>query len=160
MRRRLAAILVFSTVLAAAADPAGSTSQAPAPPQTAIRFVGIGVFVDTAAHPLAAYQLDVRASEGDVKIAGIEGGEHAAFANPPYYDAAAMQQDHVIIAAFSTAKSEQLPAGRTRIATLHVQITGPQEPKFAAQLTVAATAGGAAIPAEVHLAQPVSASRN
>ena len=122
-----------------------------------VRFESVDVYVQTEGKPLAAYQLDLRATEGDVKIVGIEGGEHAAFSNPPYYDTAAMQQDHVIIAAFSTAKAELLPTGRTRIATIHVQITGAQEPKFATELTVAATVDGAAIPATISLVSSIAA---
>ena len=116
-----------------------------------IRFDAIDVYVDSGAQPLAAYQLDVSAAAGDVKIVGIEGGEHPAFADPPYYDPAAMRHDRVIVAAFSTAPPERLPNGRTRIATIHVQIAGEIEPTYVADLTVAATPEGKAISANVHL---------
>ncbi len=66
-------------------------------------------------------------------------------------DAAAMRHDRVIIAAFSTAPPERLPNGRTRIATIHVQIAGETEPTYVAELTVAATAEGKALAADVVL---------
>ncbi len=116
-----------------------------------IRFDAIDVYVDSGAQPLAAYQLDLSATAGDVKIVGIEGGEHPAFTDPPYYDPAAMRHDRVIIAAFSTAPPERLPNGRTRIATIHVQIAGDIEPTYITEFTIAATADGKVIAADVVL---------
>ncbi|MEW6306002.1 MAG: hypothetical protein AB1705_21205, partial [Verrucomicrobiota bacterium] len=92
--------------------------------------------------PLAAYQLEVVVERGQAKIAGIEGGESGAFKQPPYYDPKAMQQERVILAAFNTAGAEQLPTGRTRVATIHVQISGSEPPEFAVKLTTAGTING------------------
>ena len=90
----------------------------------------------------AAYQIDVRVIAGDVRIVGIEGGEHAAFVEPPYYDPAAMRGERVIVGAFSTVAADALPAGRTRVVTLHVEITGETEPVFEAFVEAAATVEG------------------
>ena len=110
-----------------------------------LRFDAVHVFIDTGAMALAAYQLSLRATTGNVRIVGIEGSDHHAFANPPYYDPIAIQGDRVIIGAFSTADVDSLPIGRTRIATIHVQITGGQA-EYDAQLTVSAGVDGLAIP--------------
>ena len=123
----------------------------PTPDPAAPRFAAIDVFVETGDVALAAYQLDLRAVTGDVRIVGIEGGEHAEFADPPYYDPAAMQGDRVIIAAFSTEAADLLPTGRTRIATIHVRIAGRAEPEYEARLDVSATVGGDPLAAEVIL---------
>ncbi len=117
-----------------------------------VRFRALDIYVDSGAEPLAAYQLDItagNAGDGAVRVVGIEGGEHTAFADPPYYDPKAMQSDRVIIADFNTANADHLPSGRTRIATIHLQITGDIEPKFDAKLIVAATIDGRAIPGQL-----------
>ena len=111
------------------------------------RFMALEVFVDAGGAPLAAYQLTVKATQGQVKIAGIEGGEAVAFAEPPHYDPKALQKDIVILAAFSTNAPGQLPHGRTRVATLHLQVEGKPEPKFATTLTTAGTVDGTQITA-------------
>ncbi len=116
-----------------------------------IRFDAIDVYVQTGDKPLAAYQLDLSAEKGDVTIVGIEGGESEFFTAPPYYDPAAIQNDRVIIAYFSTAAADALPRGKVRIATIHVQIVGDIQPKYDAKITVAATVDGEPIDAELIL---------
>jgi hypothetical protein len=145
MRRTLAYILAG---LLATGVGWGATAQPLGP---AVRFQAVNVLVDTGDEPLAAYQLDLRAATGIVRIVGIEGGEHPAFADPPYYDPAAIQGDRVIIGAFSTAPAGSLPTGRTRIATIHVRVTGDRQPEYKAELSVAATADGGAIPGRLIL---------
>jgi len=107
-----------------------------------IRFCAMDIYLDSGSAPLAAYQLDFAATNGEVKIVGIEGGDHPAFKDPPFYDPKAMQHERVIIAAFSTAASADLPSGRTRVATIHLMINGTQKPQFALRLDVAADANG------------------
>jgi hypothetical protein len=107
----------------------------------------VDVFVDSGAQPLAAYQLTFRATSGDVKIVGIEGGGHPAYKAAPYYDPEAIQHERVVLAAFNTAAIGQLPIGRTRVATIHVQIRGADEPRFVAKFETAATHDGTAISA-------------
>jgi hypothetical protein len=109
------------------------------------RFLTLEVFVDSGTTPLAAYQLTVKATQGSVKIAGIEGGESPAFSEPPHYDPKALQKDHVVLAAFSTKPATELPRGRTRVATIHLQVTGKTEPKFSVALTTAGTVEGTKI---------------
>ena len=133
-------------------------SEGIAKPQAA-RFTYIDVYVDSADKPLAAYQVRIDARGKDapantvapVKIVGIEGGQHAAFVNPPYYDPAAMMNDRVIIAAFNTGRD--LPAGKSRVARLHLMIAGDVQPEFTAKLETAATTDGKQITATVSLEQ-------
>ncbi len=149
----LTAALTLAISLLATSQPAASQPQAPTTPTT--RFTSFDIFIDPASAPLGAYQVDLRAVEGTIKLVGVEGGEHAAYAAPPYYDPAALHADageggdgHIILAAFSTAPADQLPAARTRVARLHVQITGDAAPRFEARLTAAATANGEEITAK------------
>lgn len=106
-----------------------------------LHFHAVDIFVDSTNKPLAAYQLEFTASAG-AKIVGIEGGEHAAFKEAPFYDVKAMQHERVIIGAFSTAKADKLPAGKTRVATIHIQTIGELPPGLEVQVKTAATVNG------------------
>ena len=125
-----------------------AVSAGPQAAETAVRFETVDVFVDTTDKALAAYQLEFFATAGGAKIAGIEGGAHPAFATPPYYDPKAMQEERVILAAFTTEDAAALPVGRTRVATIHLQ-TGPDPAEFQVQLQAAADAAGETIVARV-----------
>jgi hypothetical protein len=139
MRWLFAAILVLTgQVLFAGQGPERDTT----------RFETVDVFVDAHDTALAAYQLEFSARAGSIRIAGIEGGAHAAFSTPPYYDPKAMQQDRVILAAFSTGAPSTLPSGRTRVATIHLQVRGSKPPEFQIKLQTAADASGRTTPAE------------
>jgi hypothetical protein len=142
---------VSSTIVLVCAALFGAGAAGPDAGPGPVRFEAVDVYVETGDEPLAAYQLDLGAVAGDVRIVGLEGGEHPAFAEPPYYDPVAMQGDRVIIAAFSTAAADDLPRGRTRIATVHVRISGDRAPRYEAALSVSATAEGEPIPARVIL---------
>jgi hypothetical protein len=107
-----------------------------------VRLLAVDIYVDSKGKPLAAYQLEFAATNGNPKIVGIEGGEHPAFRDPPHYDPKAMQQERVIIAAFSTMPESQLPSGRVRVATIHVQFAGHGNPQLAANVNVIADARG------------------
>jgi hypothetical protein len=111
----------------------------------AVRFTTVDVRIDPSGKALATYQVEFVADASRVKLVGIEGGDAAAFAQPPYYDPAALSQNRVIVAAFNTGKD--LPHASFRAARLHVQITGKESPKWEAKLIVAADADGQKIPA-------------
>lgn len=113
------------------------------------RFCAVDIFVDSGSTPLAAYQIEFAATNGLAKIVGIEGGEHPAFRQPPFYDPKAMQHERVIIASFSTRSSIELPAGKTRVATIHFQISGPGVPGFDLKLQVAGDPQGKKMPAKI-----------
>lgn len=119
----------------------------------AMRFEAIDVFVDPGDQPLAAYQFELASRTPGVEIVGIEGGEHEAFSDAPYFDPRAMQQNRVIIAAFKTGANAKLPAGRSRVARIHVQLQGPGVKEYETRLSVSATVGGRRIPAQATVAR-------
>jgi hypothetical protein len=111
-----------------------------------LHFRSVDVYVNSNDKPLAAYQVEVSAQKGTVKIVGIEGGEPAAFKDPPFYDPKAMQQERVILAAFNTAGADKLPNGKTRVATIHVQTAGDEPPEYRVKALTAASPDGKEIP--------------
>ncbi len=113
----------------------------------AVRFEFIDVYVDSGDTPLAAYQFEFTDSAGSIKIVGIEGGEHEAFAKPPYYDPKALKNNRVIIAALSTAAD--LPTGKARVATVHVQVEVDVIPEITINLETAGDVQGNEIDAKV-----------
>lgn len=142
MTRAAVAILVLCL---ASFGRAQSTSTSPA----TTRFQSVDVMLDPKGEALAAYQLEFIADASRVKLVGVEGGDHAAFATPPYYDPAALSKHRVILAAFST--SSDLPKTSTRVARLHVQITGDAKPDWSAKLIVASSIKSDSIPARASL---------
>lgn len=117
--------------------------------QDAVRFEAIDVFVDSGDQPLAAYQFELTSEERGLEIVGIEGGEHTAFKEPPFYDPKAMNHNRVILAAFNTG--QDLPAGRVRVARIHVQVTGPGQREYHTKLLVSATVEGQQIQAQLSI---------
>jgi hypothetical protein len=115
---------------------------APGQEPVAGTFRAVDLFVDSGNEPLAAYQLSFACTVADAKIVGIEGGEHRAFAEPPYYDPKAMQNNHVVVAAFNTTSPGQLPRGRTRIATIHIQTSATGAKAYELNVDAAATLAG------------------
>jgi hypothetical protein len=115
--------------------------------QPGVRFAPLHIYLDSGNSSLAAYQFELNATAGQIKIVGVEGGQHEAFKEAPYYDPAALTKDRIIIAAFNTGRD--LPKDRTRIATIHLQIIGGAEPEYDLKLNIAADADGKEIPAEI-----------
>ncbi len=113
----------------------------------AVYFVPVAVFVDSGDNSLGVYQVEIKAIVGDAKIVGVEGGEHKAFKEPPYYDTAALMQSRIILAKFCT--QNDLPTGRTKIATLHMQVTGDIIPEYEVIVNVIGNSDGEAIDATV-----------
>jgi hypothetical protein len=115
--------------------------------EPSVRFAPLHIYLDSGERSLAAYQFELKAIKGQIEIVGVEGGEHKAFSEAPYYDPAALAQDRIIIAAFNTGRD--LPTGRTRITTVHLQIKGDVEPEYELNLTIAGDADGENIPARL-----------
>ncbi|MCU0778931.1 MAG: hypothetical protein MUF86_14880, partial [Akkermansiaceae bacterium] len=118
----------------------GRAEETPTAPERS-HFLAVDVFIDSHDQPLAAYQIELQAPPG-TRIVGIEGGDSPAFSEPPHYDPKAIQNDRVILGGFSTLPELQLPKGRTRVATLHVQNERVAVPEFAVQSATAANAKG------------------
>jgi hypothetical protein len=117
-----------------------------------VSFEALDIYVDSGAAVLGAYQLELKADAAQAKVVGIEGGErHRPYEQAPYYDPAAQNEDQlrerIVLAAFSTAA--ELPTGRTRVARIHVQVTGGA--KYEAVLTAAAEREGKRIEAKVEV---------
>jgi hypothetical protein len=140
----LGAMVLAAVLLATPGRAAGPAADAPA-----VRFSYLDVYLDVGAKPLAAYQVELTPTAGDVLLTGLEGGEHAAFRDAPYYDPAALHQakSRVIVAAFNTGGD--LPRGRTRVARLHLQVIGRADPAWAPKLQVAASSDGKPIDAKL-----------
>ncbi len=132
--------------------PRAGETDAPARGQApGVRFTHFDVFLDSGDKALGAYQVELRCTTSNVTLVGIEGGEHGAYKEPPYYDPAALHNprgSRVILAAFNTGSD--LPAGKTRVARIHVQVTGPA-PEFVTRLVAAADGSGGPIEAAVTL---------
>src|SRR4051812_17938472 len=92
-----------------------------------IRFTTVDVQLDAKGKTLAAYQVEFIADASQVKLVGIEGGDHPAFKSPPFYDPAALNKSRVIVAAFNT--TSDLPISPFRAVRLHLQITGSEKPR-------------------------------
>lgn len=130
---------------------AGGAALQPEAVQEPVAFVPLHIYLDSGDQPLAAYQFELMVIHGDVRIVGVEGGEHPAFQPAPYYDPKALTEERIIIAAFST--DTHLPTGRTRIATLHLQVRGETVGDYELALTVSADAQGKPIPATITFQQ-------
>ena len=146
MKKLIAAIILTSICLMVpvfAQQPEWDNPTAP----PSVRFAPLHIYLDSGSQALAAFQFELKATAGQIKIVGVEGGQHPAFQEPPYYDPAALANDRIIIAAFNTGSD--LPEGRTRVATIHLQIIGEAEPEYELELTVAADTDGSQFPAEI-----------
>ncbi len=153
MKRAVAVALLMVACLVALLRSDGhaqDVAPADAPATNAVtHFEAVDILIDPGGTPLAAYQIEFVAAAARVKLVGVEGGDHAAFREPPYYDPAALSRHRVILAAFST--SADLPKSVMRIARLHVQISGDGQPEWSAKLIVASSATSDSIPADVRL---------
>ena len=129
--------------------PADAVADCDRPVTADVRFASYDVFVDSGAMPLAAWQVEVFDAAHVAQLAGVEGGEHPAFAEPPVYDPRAMLTERVVLAAFRTDGA--LPTGRVRVARLHYQVEGAGEPQFTVTLVAAATSDGREIEASASL---------
>jgi hypothetical protein len=118
---------------------------------TQVRFTNVDIVVDPRGTPLAAYQVEFLADSNRVTLVGIEGGQHAAFKQPPYYDPKALAGNHVILAALNTGKD--LPKDKTRVARLHLRVIGAEQPKMSAKLIVAASSNEKTIQADVSVSE-------
>ena len=139
---RMGALLAaLALMLATGAIPA---SRAPRP-----AFRAYELYVDAGGVPLAAWQVEVLDVGDRRSIVGVEGGDHAAYAAPPFYDPAALRGGRIILAAFSTA--DDLPTRETRVARVHMRIPDENGAVPEVRLEAAATRGGVEIPVTIRL---------
>src|SRR2546429_4330200 len=96
------------------------------------RFGTVDLFVDSAKQQLAAWEMEFKATTGQVEIVGIERGDNPDFQDPPYYDPAALKGNRIIVGAFDLAP--QLSSGKIRVARLHLHISGGQKANYSLHL--------------------------
>lgn len=96
-------------------------------------FAAADVYVDGGEKAVGSYQVELVMPEG-AKLVGIEGGSAKGFADAPYYDKAALQNNRVILGAIAMStvpgaggekpgvRAVELnpQAGRQRVARVHV----------------------------------------
>ncbi|HEX5245115.1 MAG TPA: hypothetical protein VFW23_17785 [Tepidisphaeraceae bacterium] len=119
--------------------------------QSSARFTALDVLVDSGKTPLAAYQVKIVATSGDVTLVGVEGSDQPAFSMAPYYEKHAILNKQFIVAAYSLAGS--LPTGKTCVATLMVRIGSSTKPDWHITLQVAGGADGKKIPATASIVE-------
>ncbi len=156
MRLAVAMLLGLFLAVAAGFQPGAPRPDAELKTEGGIRFEALDVFVESGATPLAAWQVEIKAT-GDAKLVGVEGGD-GVYKDAPYYDPAALHEsqlrERIVLAAFSTAGGEAgLPSGKARVARVHVQAGGPVT--YTVSLMTAGGADGTKIPARA-TASPAS----
>lgn len=146
MRANRACALLLALALAA---------QAGAAP----RFVAVDVWLESPV-PVAAWQFELTSPHA--KIVGVENGESAAFGDAPYYDRGAVERGsalRIMVADFSLAAPAALPAGRFRIATLHLLLEAAGEPDFNLELVTAVDHDGDPVDASIGLEKRTGGAR-
>lgn len=119
-----------------------------------VRFAAVDIFLDSP-EPVAAWQFELADRHGTMKVVGVEQGESPAFERVPYYDREAVRRgtaDRIIVADYSLADAGELPTGRSRIATIHLMLSGDRDADFNLQLVTATTYDGEAMDARISLA--------
>jgi hypothetical protein len=111
-------------------------------PATAAEFAVYDIFLDPDGNSLAAYQIKIWDRNAAIKIISVEGGEHTAFKDAPFFDPKAIQRNIIKLASFRVGTTETLPKSKTRIASLHVEIGPGLKPDLAVRLEAAARPGG------------------
>lgn len=142
-------VLAYLVVLCGACLWQDAASQ----PGASGRFVAVDVYLDSAA-PVAAWQFEFGSRSGTMKVVGVENGESAAFERTPYYDRDAVRRgrtEKIIVADFSLADADRLPSGRTRIATLHLMLSGTDARAFELELVTAVSHDGRPVDASLSL---------
>ena len=112
-----------------------------------VLFYPVDIYVDSGERPLAAWQIEVHYNDADISITGVEGGDYP-FTEPPYYDHPGMRSGRIILATFTTER--KAPAGRLRVARLHLMEEGDGDGRFSIRLVLAAGPDGEPFEAEIN----------
>jgi hypothetical protein len=110
-------------------------------------FYSVDIYIDSGERPLAAWQLEVHYNDADITIVGVEGGDRP-FREAPYYDHPGMRSGRIILAAFSTDRNA--PAGRLRVARIHLMEEGDGDGQVEYSLILAAGPDGEPYEAEIN----------
>lgn len=115
------------------------------------RFEAVAIYLESRV-PVAAWQFQLHEASGRMRVVGVENGESDAFDGAPYYDLEAVSEgdaDRIIVADYSLRPPDELPNGRQRVATVHVQLQGSAEPDYTLRLMAAGGADGESIEASI-----------
>lgn len=118
-----------------------------------LTFAAVDVYLD-APDPVAAWQFELNDQHGLMKVVGVENGDSAAYTRAPYYDREAVRlgrADRIVVADYSLADTDELPVGRTRIATVHLMLDGLKDDDIKSTLITATTHDGRVIDATISL---------
>jgi hypothetical protein len=105
-----------------------------------VRFETRDVVIDPRGATLAAWQVRLVDPSGRVRIVGVEGGENAVFAAPPHHDPRALSHGAIVLAAYDTTDAG--PTTSSRVARVHLAVTGAADVAFEVTLEVAASPAG------------------
>ena len=117
------------------------------------RFASVDVYLDSA-EPVAAWQFELSDKRRSMKVVGVENGDSAAYPRAPYYDREAVRlgtADRIIVADYSVVDTSELPTGYTRIATVHIMLSGSDDADLEITLITAVGADGIATDAAISL---------
>jgi hypothetical protein len=143
----LAGVVVVATIGSIDAVAQRSIDSAPD------RFATVDVMIESES-PIAAWQFELTERTGSMIVVGVENGDSDVFGDAPYFDLDAVgrgEADRIIVADFSLSPPDQLPVGMSRIATVHVQLSGSAEPDYSLELINAGDADGRPIQATVRI---------
>ena len=121
--------------------------------ENALRFAAVDIYLETA-ESVAAWQFELSDKYGKMKVVGVESGESAAYQRAPYYDREAVrlgEADRIVVADYSLADIDELPSGRTRIATIHLMLDSEDDQDIEPTLITATTHDGRVIDASISL---------
>ena len=150
MSRTAGKLLVGAIFLGAA------LSALPQSVETDLRFATLDIYLQST-EPLAAWQFELREASGRMRVVGVENGEAAAFPEAPYYDLAAVSAgaaDRIVVADYSLRPASELPTGRNRLATVHLQTEGATDPVYVLSLMATGGADGEPIQAFIDFDTP------
>ena len=137
-------------VLAAAVEqgPATTTTVQPAPTQLGT----VDLFVDSAKTQLAAWQMEFKATAGQLRSSGSSAAT-TRFSRSALLRSGGIEEQSNM-GAFNI--SDKLPAGKIRVARLHLHISGDQRPVYAVNLVVAGDQEGKPITAQASFSEGVA----
>jgi hypothetical protein len=116
-----------------------------------LRFEAVDIYLDSN-EPVAAWQFELSDRNGRMKVVGVENGESTAYQRAPYYDREAVrldEADRIVVADYSLAGVDELPSGRTRIATIHLMLDSTDDKDIELTLITATTRNGRIIDASL-----------
>jgi len=139
MLLRTLALCVGALLVLVSAAPRAATP----PIQSAnrdVRFETRDVVIDPRGATLAAWQVRLVDPSGRARVVGVEGGADGVYAVPPHHDPRALSRGEIALAAYDTTHAG--PKTPSRVARVHLAVTGAVDVTFEVTLEVAASPSG------------------